>query len=199
MLHFLWAGFYHHWKRKCQRFYVCSGEDLRTGCIYGGVCTGRGAENLTGYTEEYDRKIETVLDRIEEITGERGRIRKQEIVDDAQAEIDDAKAELEEGKLKAQEELDDAKAQIDDGEAKLTEAKQQIADGKSQISSAKTTLNSKEDELTEAKTQYSSGLKKWQEGTEAYEAGLAQFEAAKPGALEEIAKARKDLKRIGSN
>ena len=107
-----------------------------------------GAENLTAYTEEYDRKIETVLDRIEEITGERGRIRKQEIVDDAQAEIDDAKAELEEGKLKAQEELDDAKAQIDDGEAKLTEAKQQIADGNSQISSAKTTLNYKEDELT---------------------------------------------------
>lgn len=152
-----------------------------------------GAENLTAYTEEYDRKIETVLDRIEEITGERGRIRKQEIVDDAQAEIDDAKAELEEGKLKAQEELDDAKAQIDDGEAKLSEAKQQIVDGKSQISSAKTTLNSKEDELTEAKTQYSSGLKKWQEGTEAYEAGLAQFEAAKPGALEEIAKGEEGL------
>ena len=152
-----------------------------------------GAENLIAYTEEYDKKIETVLDRIEEITGERGRIRKQEIVDDAQAEIDDAKEELEEGKLKAQEELDDAKAQIDDGEAKLTEAKQQIADGKSQISSAKTTLNSKEDELTEAKTQYSSGLKKWQEGTEAYEAGLAQFEAAKPEALEEIAKGEAGL------
>lgn len=152
-----------------------------------------GAENLIAYTEEYDKKIETVLDRIEEITGERGRIRKQEIVDDAQAEIDDAKAELEEGKIKAQEELDDAKAQIDDGEAKLTEAKQQIADGKSQISSAKTTLNSKEDELTEAKTQYSSGLKKWQEGTEAYEAGLAQFEAVKPEALEEIAKGEAGL------
>ncbi len=152
-----------------------------------------GAENLIAYTEEYDKKIETVLDRIEEITGERERIRKQEIVDDAQAEIDDAKAELEEGKLKAQEELDDAKAQIDDGEAKLTEAKQQIADGKSQISSAKTTLNSKDDELTEAKTKYSSGLKKWQEGTEAYEAGLAQFEAAKPEALEEIAKGEAGL------
>lgn len=152
-----------------------------------------GAENLIAYTEEYDKKIETVLDRIEEITGERGRIRKQEIVDDAQAEIDDAKAELEEGKLKAQEELDDAKAQIDDGEAKLTEAKQQIADGKSQISSAKTTLNSKDDELTEAKTKYSSGLKKWQEGTEAYEAGLAQFEAAKPEALEKIAKGEAGL------
>lgn len=152
-----------------------------------------GAENLIAYTEEYDKKIETVLDRIEEITGERGRMRKQEIVDDAQAEIDDAKAELEEGKIKAQEELDDAKAQIDDGEAKLTEAKQQIADGKSQISSAKTTLNSKDDELTEAKTQYSSGLKKWQEGTEAYEAGLAQFEAAKPEALEEIAKGEAGL------
>ena len=152
-----------------------------------------GAENLIAYTEEYDKKIETVLDRIEEITGERGQIRKQEIVDDAQSEIGDAKAELEEGKLKAQEELDDAKAQIDDGEAKLTEAKQQIADGKSQISSAKTTLNSKEDELTEAKTQYSSGLKKWQEGTEAYEAGLAQFEAAKPEALEEIAKGEAGL------
>ncbi len=89
------------------------------------------------------------------------------------------------------------KAQIDDGEAKLTEAKQQIADGKSQISSAGCGKDNvkfnKEDELTEAKTQYSSGLKNGRKERKPYEAGLAQFEAAKPGALEEIAKGEEGL------
>lgn len=146
----------------------------------------KGARELVTYTEEYDRRINTVLDAIEEITGERGKIRRQEILDEAGQEIADAKAELEEGRAEAQAELDDAALQIADGQSGLEDARRKIEDGKTKLSEAKTTLSSKEKELKNAKTQYQDGLKKWQDGEADYEAGLAQFEAEKKDAQDQI-------------
>ena len=51
-----------------------------------------GASDLTAYTDEYDSLVSGVMDRIEEITGERGEIRKNEILEDAQEEIDEEKS-----------------------------------------------------------------------------------------------------------
>ena len=48
-----------------------------------------GAADEIAYTDAYEDKVQKVSDRIEEITGERGRIRKQEILADAQEEIDE--------------------------------------------------------------------------------------------------------------
>lgn len=146
----------------------------------------KGARELVTYTEAYDRRIDTVLDAIEEITGERGKIRRQEILDEAGREIADAKAELEEGRAEAQAELDDAALQIADGQSGLEDARRKIEDGKTKLSEAKTTLSSKEKELKNAKTQYQDGLKKWQDGEADYEAGLAQFEAKKKEAQDQI-------------
>lgn len=146
----------------------------------------KGARELVTYTEAYDRRIDTVLDAIEEITGERGKIRRQEILDEAGREIADAKAELEEGRAEAQAELDDAALQIADGQSGLEDARRKIEDGKTKLSEAKTTLSSKEKELKNAKTQYQDGLKKWQDGEADYEAGLAQFEAEKKEAQDQI-------------
>lgn len=139
----------------------------------------KGAGELVAYTEDYDQKIETVLDEIKGITKERGRIRRQEILDDAGEEIADAKAELEEGRAEAQAELDDAAAQIEDGQAELEDARRKIEDGKTKLSEAKTTLTTKQKELKNAKTQYQDGLKKWKDGKADYEAGLKQFETQK--------------------
>ena len=138
-----------------------------------------GARELVAYTEDYDQKIETVLDAIEEITGERGKIRRQEILDDAGQEIEDARAELEEGRAKAQAELNDAAVKIEDGQAELNDARQKIEDGKTKLSEAKTTLTSRQKELKNAEAQYQDGLKKWQDGKAEYEAGLEQFESRK--------------------
>lgn len=151
----------------------------------------KGARELVTYTEAYDRRIDTVLDAIEEITGERGKIRRQEILDEAGREIADAKAELEEGRAEAQAELDDAALQIADGQSGLEDARRKIEDGKTKLSEAKTTLSSKEKELKNAKTQYQDGLKKWQDGEADYEAGLAQFEIQKQDTQDQI-KQRED-------
>lgn len=146
----------------------------------------KGARELVTYTEAYDRRIDTVLDAIEEITGERGKIRRQEILDEAGREIADARAELDEGRAEAQAELDDAALQIADGQSGLEDARRKIEDGKTKLSEAKTTLSSKEKELKNAKTQYQDGLKKWQDGEADYETGLAQFEAKKKEAQDQI-------------
>ena len=50
-----------------------------------------GAADEIAYTDAYEDKVQKVSDRIEEITGERGRIRKQEILADAQEEIDEGR------------------------------------------------------------------------------------------------------------
>ena len=67
-----------------------------------------GAADEIAYTDAYEDKVQKVSDRIEEITGERGRIRKQEILADAQEEIDEGRKELEDGRAEADQELSDS-------------------------------------------------------------------------------------------
>lgn len=153
----------------------------------------KGAKELVAYTDIYEEKIENVLDEIEGITGERGKIRKQEIVDEAETKLVEAEADLEEGKLEAETELADALAEIEDGEAKLENAKQELKDGRTQIKNAKITLNSKQKELNTASIQYENGLKEWKNGQEAYNTAAAKFEAEKPAAQEKIAQGEMGL------
>ena len=51
----------------------------------------KGAKNEVAFTDGYDKKVEKVLDQIEDITDERAEIRKQELVNEAQEKIDEAK------------------------------------------------------------------------------------------------------------
>lgn len=155
-----------------------------------------GAKELVAYTDRYEEKIENVLDEIEGITGERGKIRKQEIVDEAQTKLNDAEAELEEGKMEAETELADALTKIEDGEAELEKVKQELEDGRTQIANAKTTLNNKQKELNTASTQYENGLKEWKSGQETYNAAAAKFEAEKPAAQEKITQGEAQLAAV---
>lgn len=145
-----------------------------------------GAKSLTAYTEAYEDRVQTVLDGIEEITGERGEIRRQEIVDEAQAELADAKEELEEGRAEADAELADAWAQIEEGETQISDARQELEDGRTQIVKAKATLDSKQKELEDAKSQYEAGKKEWQSGQESYDAAAAKFTSEKSAAQAKI-------------
>lgn len=51
----------------------------------------KGAKNEVAFTDGYDKKVEKVLDQIEDITDERAEIRKQELVNEAQEKIDEAR------------------------------------------------------------------------------------------------------------
>ena len=155
----------------------------------------KGAKNEVAFTDGYDKKVEKVLNQIEDITDERAEIRKQELVNEAQEKIDEAREELEQGRADAASELADAAAKIADAEEQLTNGKAQITSGKKQIASAKNTLSKKESELEQAQNQYNAGLVQLQEGEAQYEAGLAQYEAAKPEAEAKIQTGREEIEK----
>lgn len=152
-----------------------------------------GAKELTTYTDAYDEKIETVLDRVEDITGERGRIRRDELIAEAQEELDKARQELEDGRKTAQEELADGWSQIEDGESQLEDAKAQIEDGRAQIRDAKATLNSKQKELDDGLKQYQVGKDQLEAGKKAYQQGKEEFDGQKAQAEQEIASGYEEL------
>ncbi|BDF34964.1 ABC transporter permease [Lachnospiraceae bacterium] len=134
-----------------------------------------GAKGLTAYTDAYEDRIKGVQDNIEAITGERGQIRKQELIADANEELDKAKKELDDGKKEAEEELSEAEQTLKEGEEQLADAREQISDGRTQMEKARSTLRSKQKELNNAKTEYESGKKQLDDGKAAYEQGMADF------------------------
>lgn len=152
-----------------------------------------GAKGLLAFTDEYEDRIEIVVENIEDITDERAKVRRQEIKDEAEEELEKARADLEEGKAEVEAELADAAAEIADAEAQLTDARTKISDGRSQIASAKATLNSKQAELDAARSEYQSGLQKLSDGKAQYEQGKADFEAGKPEAEAQIAAGEQGL------
>lgn len=150
----------------------------------------KGAKELLAFMDAYNDKIEDVVEKAEDLSDERGKIRKQEIVDEAKEKLADAKEELEEGKEEARKELADAKDKITDAENKLADGKDEIANGRKQIEKAKKTLKQKQKELDKAKDDYQSGKKELEKGKKEYEKGLKEYESAKAAAQPELEKGR---------
>lgn len=126
--------------------------------------TVAGAKEVTAFTDTYDDTVDAVIDRIEEIKGEREKIRHAEVIDEAneeleegRQELEDAKKELADARVETDEKLANALRQIQDGESKLADARAQIASGKKEIDQAKQTLNEKQSELNAGRQQYEEG------------------------------------------
>ena len=91
--------------------------------------TGDGLLALDSYGDEYDDRLEALLDSLDGLADERAQLRYASVVGDAQKEIDDARTELDD----ARQELADARADADrelaDAEAELADARQELDDG----------------------------------------------------------------------
>ena len=140
----------------------------------------KGAKELTAYTDEYEDLIDKAMEEVEDLSGERGIIRRRELVDDATEELDKAKMDLEEGRRKAEQELNDAARKIADAQSQINDAKQKITDGRAQIASAKEMLAEKQEELNAARQEYESGVAALASGRQQYETEKAKFEEQKP-------------------
>ena len=156
------------------------------------------AADETAFTDEYNELSDAGKDAVSKIEEERCKVRRQEIVDEANEkladtekteneksqELEDAKKELESGKSKAAEELAKARQQLTDGEAELATAKQQIADGETQLADAKAQLNEKQAQLSLAEAEYESGRaqldRKEQELADAEQVYLSNYEKYMP-------------------
>ncbi len=153
-----------------------------------------GAKELFAFSDEYEERIEEVMENIETITDERAAVRRQEIVDAANEELADARQELEDGKAESEAKLSDAAKELEDAEKQLNDAKQKISDGRKKIADAKASLAAKQQELDSARTQYRAGVQKLSDGRAAYEEGRAQFESGKAQAESRIQEGETRLK-----
>lgn len=106
-----------------------------------------GAKELTAFTDEYDDRVEAVMDEVEKIRKTRENARYKEIVDEANEKLDDAKKELDDARQEANEKLNDAKAKLDDGRNKLNDARTEIADGYAKLEDSSNQLNEKQAEV----------------------------------------------------
>lgn len=155
-----------------------------------------GAKELTAFTEAYDNTIAKVQEKVEEEAGERGIVRKDDIVRDAEEEIADAEKDLEKGKKKSDRKLKKAKKEITDAKTQIADAKKEIEDGKEQISDAKDTLRKQQKKLDQSQKEYEDGKKALKKGWKKYEKGKKKFEKKKPQAEEQIESAKGQLKTL---
>lgn len=54
----------------------------------------KGAKKLTAYTSQYEDRVDEAMDRVEKVAEERGKIRRQDLVDEATEELQTAKDQL---------------------------------------------------------------------------------------------------------
>lgn len=153
----------------------------------------QGVDQVTSYTEAYDRLIEKLQDKVEGIQAERCQLRYDDVMSEVKEELADAEKELSDGKKQADEELSDARNELEngekeysdgkkkyeDGKKQLSDAEQEISDGKNQIASAKTTLADGKDQLAAAKQQAADGWNQLNAAQEKLSAGWSQYNSGK--------------------
>lgn len=134
--------------------------DVYTECYV----TAEGAKELIAFTPEYDKKVETVLNNIEDIGDYQGKLRADEIRDEAGEELEKAEQELADGKVRAQQELSDAKKQIEDGEQALKDGKEELEIGKKDLEAGRNKLYASQKEVDGAYAQIASEEVKIKQG-----------------------------------
>ncbi len=136
-----------------------------------------GAKEQIAYTAGYEDLVEDVRARIEDITPERGKIRRTQLIDDANEELDEAREELEDARKEADEQLEEALQELEDGEQELADGIAELEDGQAQIEEARQELYEGQEEIDEGWVEYNDGLKEYNDGKAEYDAGKAEYDA----------------------
>lgn len=133
--------------------------------------TVEGAKALSGETQLYRNTVDTVRERVEEISDARCVARYDEVkseieeqLADAHAELADARRDAEEQFADAEQQMQDAENQLDQAEKELSSAKNKIASGEKELKDNKqalpNTLSQKTQELAAGKAALAEGKQK---------------------------------------
>lgn len=155
-----------------------------TGNVYTAISlTVEGAAEQGTFSDDYDRIVDEVIDRIEHtVQDDRQQARRQSIVNEAQRQLDDAEAD-------AYAQLDDAQRQIDDQCATLDENRQTLADTRSQLESAQTEIADGETQIATARSQIAASRLQITQGRQQINEARTQLNAGK----QQLADARAQL------
>ena len=143
-----------------------------------------GAKDLTAFTDEYDNRVEEVLESVKAIKEERQEARYQEIVDeaekelaDAAQEVADAEQELEDGRAEAEKELADARKKLEDGQAELDEGKRELESSKEELENSRQQLADGQAELDQSAEELNSNIDTLNEQIDALNQAKEQYNA----------------------
>lgn len=117
----------------------------------------KDADELNCYSDEYSELVGEIVDRIENIAGERADMRFEGIYADARAELDDGWKEYYDGKKEADEELADALRQIEDGQKEIDNNRIKLDSAVSALDDAQSQLDEGWEEYNAAKAEYDAG------------------------------------------
>ena len=161
--------------------------------------TAEGAKELTAFTPEYYKKVETVLKTIEDIGDYQGKLRADSIREEAGEELKKAEQELADGKARAEQELSDAWKQIGDGEQALADGKTELAAGKQELEEGRNQLYSSQKQVDGAYAQIQAEKQKLNQGKQelqTQEALLQQKEQEYEEALAKVEAGEAEISRF---
>lgn len=161
--------------------------------------TAEGAKELTAFTPEYDKKVETVLKNIEDIGDYQGKLRADSIREEAGDELKKAEQELADGKARAEQELSDAWKQIGDGEQAFADGKTELAAGKQELEEGRNQLYSSQKQVDGAYAQIQAEEQKLNQGKQelqTQEALLQQKEQEYEEALAKVEAGEAEISRF---
>ncbi|MBD5118979.1 MAG: FtsX-like permease family protein [Clostridiales bacterium] len=149
--------------------------------------TGQGLAALDGYGDEYEDKIDALVDSLDGLADERAQLRHDTLIGDAQAELDDARREFEDAKADADTELADAWRELQDGRQELDDGwadyydgeetyAREIADADRKLRDALADLRQGETDLADGRQEYEDGLAEYRDGLKKYEDGWAEYQ-----------------------
>ena len=137
-------------------------------------------EDLYRFSEEYEARVQEVLNRLEEgseaAAGQRTeavRSQMQGKLDENQALLDDAKAEL----ARSRKELDDGWKAVEEGEKELADGQSELAASKVQLDSAAAELAKGKKELEESRTELNAAKKKLDQAASALKKGEKELKS----------------------
>ena len=148
--------------------------------------TGEGLGLLDTYGDEYEDRIDALVDSLDPLADERAQARYDQLIGDAREELDDARREFEDAKADARRELDDAwqelqdaRKELDDGWADYRDGEdtleRETADAQRELNSALADLRQGERDLADGRVKYQDGLDEYNNGLAQYNDGLAQY------------------------
>ena len=138
-----------------------------------------GAKELNCYGDEYEEKVQQVIDSIKDISEKRCAIRFSEVRSKSADMLQKAVNDFEKAKLKAETELADAYQQLLDNEAMLEDAKAKLEDQKQVLANAETELPLRKQQIADAEKEIAEAEKELARMEAAYEEQKDKVQAAK--------------------
>ena len=154
---------------------------------------------VPAFSQEYKDEMEAWGDRLTDELELRAELRKEQVIQEAQAELDkgwaeyrNGVAEFEQAKADAEEELANAKEELDAAVQQLQDARTELEEGEAALAELKQNPYSNP-ELSYARYQLDEGWRQLEEGEAQYEQGLREFEVSRAEALPQLEDAKKRL------